>query len=105
MNEMKQRYIQFNSHIQAQNRIEQLALQNMQLQRLLFSSQHDLRLLQRFMKSYFKQKDFLNKPEVMAADAETQQVLRRCFQDTPAVLLAFSSPLIRKVEDESTHRL
>lgn len=57
--------MQFNTHIQAQNRIEKLALQNMHLQKLLFSSQHDLRLLQRFMKTYFKSMDFLSKPEVL----------------------------------------
>ena len=58
MTDMQQSYMAFNSYIQAQNRIESLVSENSHLQKLLFSSQHDLRLLQRFTKSYFKSMEF-----------------------------------------------
>ena len=68
---MKQRYLHFNTHIQALNRIEKLVNENLQLQKLLISSQHDLRLLQRFTKNYFKSMDVLNSNDLQN-DFETQ---------------------------------
>ena len=35
----------FNTHIQALNRIEKLAQENLHLKKMLISSQHDLRIL------------------------------------------------------------
>lgn len=31
-------------------------------------------------------------------------MLRKCFQETPVVLLAFASPLVRKIEDEMMNK-
>lgn len=101
--EMKQRYMSFNTHIQALNRIEKLAYENLHLKKMLISSQHDLRLLQRFTKNYFKSMDFFN-PKDFNGDQETQNILRMCFQEMPVVLLAYSSPLVRRIEDEATGR-
>ena len=101
--EMKQRYMTFNTHIQALNRIERLAFENLHLKKMLISSQHDLRLLQRFTKNYFKSMDFFNQKD-FNVDQDMQNVLRMCFQEMPVVLMAFSSPLVRRVEDEATQR-
>lgn len=45
--------------------------------------------------------DFFN-PKDYNGDQETQNILRMCFQEMPVVLLAFSSPLVRRIEEEAT---
>lgn len=77
---MQSRFMKFDSHIQAVNRIEQLSRENTHLQKLLMSSQHDLRLLQRFTKNYFKSMEGVNLKEMVQNDAaEMKIVLQKCF--------------------------